>query len=99
MCLNALGCGGSELVTSSTPTCDVYPNHSQTTWSFVNDQVISSLTDDKREQRNARRRATYRKKKDEQVKLQNEKQIISRPPLGDITNIDQPSGSMPGTGV
>ena len=42
VCLNALGCGGSELVTSSTPTCDV-----------VNDQVSYSITDDKRGQRNA----------------------------------------------
>lgn len=99
MCLNALGCGGSELVTSSTPTCDVYPTHSQTTCAVVNDQVSYSITDDKREQRNARRRATYRKKKDDQVKLQNEKQTVSQPPLGDITNINQPSGSMPGKGV
>ena len=99
MCLNALGCGGSELVTSSTPTCDVYPTHSETTCAIVNDQVSYSITDDKREQRNARRRATYRKKKDEQVKLQNEKQVVSRPPLDDITSVDQPSHIISGTCV
>ena len=69
---------------------------------YIDDNVLAGWQREKeeqREQRNARRRATYRKKKDEQVKLQNEKQTVSRPPLGDITNIDQPSVSMPGTGV
>lgn len=88
--LNALGRDGSEFVPASTPTSD-----SQTTSAIMNDAEHYNLTDDKREQKNARRRAAYRKKRDEKIKLQNEKQNVSRPPLGDITNIDRPSGSMP----
>ena len=99
MWLNALGPGGSEFVPASTPTIDVYPTDSQTTSAVVNDQVHYSITDDKRERRNAQRRASYRKKKDEKIRLLNEKQNVSQPPLGDINNIDQPSGLMPGTGV
>lgn len=60
----------------------------------------NNFTDDKREQKNMRRRATYRKKKDEgTTKLQDEIQGVSQPPLGDIMNVDQTSHAISGTGV
>ena len=60
----------------------------------------NNFTGDKKKQNNTRRRAAYPKKKGETVtNLQDETQCVSRPPLDDITSVDQPSHSISGTCV
>ena len=91
-CPNAHGHDGLDFAPASTPS------DSQTTSLLLNVAKLSTrkhdkecsnnLTEDQRERRNARRRENYQKKKEENtIKLQGENQNVSRPPLGDITNV------------
>ena len=102
VCLNAHGHDGLDFAPASTPS------DSQTTPLLLNVAKLSTrkhdkecsnnLTEEQRERRNARRQENYRKKKEENmIKLQSEKQNVSRPPLGDITNVHQPSHEIQGT--
>lgn len=66
------------------------------------DKELASMQRDKEEKReliNARRRASYRKKKEGITKLQDDVQSVPQPPLGDITNVHRPSHAISGTVV